>query len=135
MDKIIKGLKYIFTGFQFLSSKKSTTKKGLLYHGYRFGLFGNIKVWFCRSFGHEINEDVNHQWCNRCGLFYGEIYSNQHYNQYKNFKNVEMENNYIQQTANDYDMTYDEVYNIYTKCDCEMSFYEQLEEYIFNRRD
>lgn len=47
---------------------------GLMYHHYRFGLRQNIKVATCRLFGHQLNNNVDHKWCQRCGLFYGEIY-------------------------------------------------------------
>lgn len=57
--------------------KKHIYRKGLLHHHYRFGLLKNIKVWFCRTFGHQVNNNVEHKWCQRCGLFYGEIYHKQ----------------------------------------------------------
>lgn len=59
--------------------KKDVYRKGLLHHKYRFGLIGNIKVWFCRTFGHELNKNVEHKWCERCGMFYGEIYHKQNW--------------------------------------------------------
>lgn len=57
--------------------KKRKYKKGLMYHRYNFGLLQNIKVWICRRFGHEVNSKVENKWCERCGLFYGEIYHKQ----------------------------------------------------------
>ena len=56
--------------------EKKVYRKGLLHHHYRFrhGLWQNVKIWFCRTFGHEVNTNVEHKWCERCGLFYGEIY-------------------------------------------------------------
>jgi len=56
--------------------KNATDKNGLLYHKYSFRIKQNLKVWFCRMFGHELNKNVEDKWCNRCGLFYGEIYHN-----------------------------------------------------------
>jgi hypothetical protein len=50
---------------------------GLMHHHFRFGLKQNIKVATCRIFGHQINNNVEHKWCERCGLFYGEIYHKQ----------------------------------------------------------
>lgn len=52
-------------------------RKGLLHHRYRFALKRNLKVWFCRTFGHEISTDVKLKCCERCGLYYGEIYHKQ----------------------------------------------------------
>ena len=57
--------------------KKEKIKKGLLYHRYRFGIIGNIKVWFCRAFGHQANNIRKHEWCERCGLAHEEIYYKQ----------------------------------------------------------
>lgn len=34
----------------------------------------NFKILLCRLFGHRINENPHHPWCNRCGLAYGEAY-------------------------------------------------------------
>lgn len=44
------------------------------YHKYRFGIWKNIKVWFCRTFGHQLNESPKNHWCERCGLAYEECY-------------------------------------------------------------
>lgn len=60
-----------------MKKNKNTYRKGLLHHRYRFGLIGNLKVWFCRTFGHRVNNDVAYKCCERCGLFYGEIYHKQ----------------------------------------------------------
>lgn len=57
--------------------KKRIYKKGLMHHNYEFGFKQNIKVWICRNFGHEVNVKAEHKWCERCGLFYGEIYHKQ----------------------------------------------------------
>lgn len=46
----------------------------MIYHRYRFGILKNIKVWFCRTFGHQINDNPSHHWCERCGLAYEECY-------------------------------------------------------------
>jgi len=56
---------------------KRIYKNGLMYHRYRFSLWGNIKVWFCRRFGHQLNNDKNYEWCERCGLVHEEIYHKQ----------------------------------------------------------
>lgn len=42
-------------------------------------------------------------------------------------------NGFIEQTANDYDMSYSEVERIYNKWHSEGLFYEKLEEYIKER--
>jgi hypothetical protein len=55
-------------------------KDGLLYHRYRFNFYTNIKVFVCRLFGHRINKKEDHEWCNRCGLAYEEIYHKQRAN-------------------------------------------------------
>ena len=46
----------------------------MTYHKYRFGLRENIKVFLCRTFGHRLNENPAHHWCERCKLYYGECY-------------------------------------------------------------
>lgn len=46
----------------------------MIYHKYRFGLKGNFKVWLCRRFGHRLNENPDHDWCERCSLAYSECY-------------------------------------------------------------
>lgn len=55
---------------------KKIYRNGLMHHQYRFG-FKNIKVWFCRTFGHQVNNNFNHKWCQRCGLATTEIYHKQ----------------------------------------------------------
>lgn len=49
-------------------------KNNLLYHRYKFNVWKNLKVWFCRRFGHQINNDPSYHCCGRCGLAYSEIY-------------------------------------------------------------
>ena len=49
-------------------------KNNLLYHRYKFSFWKNIKVWFCRRFGHQISNDPSSHCCQRCGLAYEEIY-------------------------------------------------------------
>jgi hypothetical protein len=44
------------------------------YHKYRFGLKENIKVLLCKIFGHRLNENPTHFWCERCGLSYESCY-------------------------------------------------------------
>lgn len=44
------------------------------YHRFRFGIRGNLKVLLCKVFGHRINENPAHPWCERCGLAYTECY-------------------------------------------------------------
>ena len=44
------------------------------HHKFRFGIKGNIKVLFCRIFGHKLNNNPQNLWCERCGLAYEEIY-------------------------------------------------------------
>lgn len=44
------------------------------HHKFRFEINGNFKVLMCRIFGHRLNDNVNHHWCNRCGLAYEKIY-------------------------------------------------------------
>lgn len=44
------------------------------YHGLRFGIWKNVKVLFCRAFGHRINENPANHWCERCNLAYEECY-------------------------------------------------------------
>ena len=44
------------------------------YHKLRFGLKKNIKIIVCRIFGHRINKNPKHEWCERCGLAYEECY-------------------------------------------------------------
>ena len=56
---------------------KQVYRKGLLHHNYRFGIIQNIKVWFCRTLGHEINSNKDNEWCERCGMAYLEIYNKQ----------------------------------------------------------
>lgn len=58
-------------------SKLFKYKSKLLYHRYKFGIKGNIKVLLCRTFGHRLSEDKNYECCHRCGLAYSEIYYNQ----------------------------------------------------------
>ena len=62
---------------KYRTMSKKRYRKGLLHHNYRFGLIGNLKVWFCRNFGHRLNNDVKHKWCEICGMYYGEIYHKQ----------------------------------------------------------
>ena len=57
--------------------KQPIYRDGLMHHHYRFGFRKNFKVWICRVFGHRINNEVKDKWCERCGLFYGEIYYKQ----------------------------------------------------------
>lgn len=64
-----------------MEKAKEIIINGLLYHRYRFG-WKNIKVWFCRVFGHQISNKVNIDnfytgCCQRCGLAYEEIYYKQ----------------------------------------------------------
>ena len=51
----------------------------LNYHKLRFGWKQNINVLKCRIFGHRINENPAHHWCERCGLSYEDIYSPKNY--------------------------------------------------------
>ena len=44
-----------------------------------------------------------------------------------------MKNGFIEQTANDYDMTYIEVECIYKNCKHKRFFYEELEQFIKDR--
>ena len=44
-----------------------------------------------------------------------------------------MKNEFIEQTANDYDIPYSEVEWIYNKCNDKGLFYKKLEEYIKER--
>jgi len=60
-----------------MNKNKFIYRKGLMQHHYRFGLLKNIKVWFCRTFGHKMNDEKKHQWCDRCGLASSEIYHSQ----------------------------------------------------------
>lgn len=46
----------------------------MIYHDYRFGFVGNIKVLLCKIFSHRLNENPAHVWCGRCGLAYEECY-------------------------------------------------------------
>lgn len=48
----------------------------MVYHRFRLSYFGlkNIKNLLCRIFGHRLNENPAHHWCERCGLEYGECY-------------------------------------------------------------
>lgn len=46
----------------------------MIYHKFRFGFKANFKVLICRIFGHRINENPAHHWCERCGLAYEEAY-------------------------------------------------------------
>ena len=48
----------------------------LIHHRFRFGIVGNLKVVNCRMFGHKINNNPAHPWCERCGMVYEEIYQN-----------------------------------------------------------
>lgn len=60
-----------------MNKSKQVYRGGLLHHRYRFGVLKNIKVWFCRTFGHRVDNDVKGKCCERCGLYYGEIYHKQ----------------------------------------------------------
>jgi hypothetical protein len=57
--------------------KKLVYRRGLLHHRYRFGLLRNLKVFICRTFGHQMNDNMEHEWCQRCGLCSTEIYLKQ----------------------------------------------------------
>jgi hypothetical protein len=51
----------------------------MIYHRFRFGWFpwkkrNNFKVLLCKIFGHRLNENPSHPWCERCGLAYEECY-------------------------------------------------------------
>lgn len=46
-----------------------------------------------------------------------------------------MKNNFIQQTADDYDMPYSEVEHIYNRWNDKGLFYEKLEEYLKERQN
>lgn len=46
----------------------------MIYHKFRFGLFGNFNVLLCRIFGHRINNHPKYETCERCGLAYSECY-------------------------------------------------------------
>jgi len=56
--------------------KNTNVAVGLLYHRFRFGLIGNLKVLTCRIFGHRLNNNPAYHWCERCGMVYEEIYHN-----------------------------------------------------------
>lgn len=60
-----------------MSKQKQTQPvyiNGLMHHHFRFRFKQNLKVAVCRTFGHRLNNKVENKWCERCGLFYGEIY-------------------------------------------------------------
>jgi len=57
-----------------IQKPKKYDKSRLLYHNYRFGFIGNIRVLFCRLFGHRVSENPKYNNCSRCGLCYEEIY-------------------------------------------------------------
>ena len=57
-----------------MKKHKYIYRKGLMHHDYRFGIWKNLKVWFCRTFGHKMNDNNNHGWCDRYGLAHTEIY-------------------------------------------------------------
>jgi len=59
-----------------MKTQKRIYRKGLLHHRYKFKLKQNIKVWFCRTFGHRIDNSPSSGSCERCGLCYEEIYHN-----------------------------------------------------------
>ncbi len=48
----------------------------MVYHRFRLSYFGikNINNIVCKLFGHRLNENPAHHWCERCGLEYGECY-------------------------------------------------------------
>ena len=49
------------------------------HHKFRFGIRGNFRVLICRIFGHKLNSNYEHHWCERCGLAYEEIYHPKNY--------------------------------------------------------
>lgn len=47
----------------------------MIYHKFRFkSIKENWNVLICKIFGHRINENPAHHWCERCGLAYEEAY-------------------------------------------------------------
>lgn len=57
--------------------KASVYRRGLLHHHYRFGLLKNLKVFICRTLGHQMNDNMEYMWCQRCGMCSTEIYHKQ----------------------------------------------------------
>ena len=58
---------------------KNKKKMKVNHHKFRFGIKGNFKVLLCRIFGHKLNSEHEHHWCERCGLAYEEIYYPKNY--------------------------------------------------------
>ena len=61
-------------------------KEKLKHHRFKLslGLWHMTKVIVCKSVGHELNSNPNHNWCERCGLCHEEIYPD-YFNRFEKF--------------------------------------------------